>query len=339
MTAVQMPPTAATRGRLREDVIRDLAIRYGVPANPVTFTATPEAAAEAARRAGRPVAVKLVADGVVHKSKAGGVLLGLAPEEVQQAVEGLFTEQAARGVQVRGVTVEPMVEPGPEVVVGAMHDPGFGPIVMVGSGGVDVETLGDVAFALAPLDRDAAIALIDRTRIGGVLRRRFAAGHAQLVDLLVRVGGAEGMLLSEPVDQIDLNPVVVGADRIVAVDARAVVCSTDVDVAVDVPDPREVHEQLRPGIYPTSIAVLGASADPRKMGHRAVRSAVEQGFPGALYPVSRSATEILGHAAVRTVNELPKGVDRAVVALPAAAVPHALRDLAARGARTAHVYT
>ena len=75
------------------------------------------------------------------------------------------------------------------------------------------------------------------------------------------------------------------------------------------------------------------------MGHRAVRTAVEQGFPGALYPVSRSATEILGHAVVRTVSELPQEVDRAVVALPAAAVPDALRDLAARGTRTAHVYT
>ena len=248
MTAVDMPPTPATVGRLREDVIRDLAIRYGIPANPVTFAATPEAAAEAARGVGRPVAVKLVADGVVHKSTAGGVLLGLVAAEVQQAVEGLFIEQAARDVQVRGVTVEPMVEPGPEVVVGALHDPGFGPIVMVGSGGVDVETLGDVAFALAPLDRDAAIAMIDKTRIGAVLRRRFATGHAQLVDLLLRVGGADGLLLSEPVDQIDLNPVVVGADRIVAVDARAVVRSSDVDVALDLPDPADFHEQLRPGI-------------------------------------------------------------------------------------------
>ncbi len=339
MTTAEVPASAAADDRLREDVIRDLVIRYGVPANPVTFAGTPEAAAEAARESGRPVAVKLVADGVVHKSEAGGVLLGVAPEEVEQAVRRLFADQAASGVHVRGVTVEPMVEPGPEVVVGALHDPGFGPVVMVGSGGVDVETLGDVAFALAPLDQDAALALIDRTRIGAVLRRRFAAGHAQLAELLVRVAGVGGLLLSEPVDQIDLNPIVVGPDRIVAVDARAVVRSADATGGVELPDPQALHEQLRPAIYPTSIAVLGASGDPSKMGHRAVRSAVEQGFSGALYPVSRSATEILGHPAVRTVDELPQGVDRAVVALPATAVPDALRELAARGARTAHVYT
>jgi acyl-CoA synthetase (NDP forming) len=338
VTAVDLPTTVAGE-RLREDVVRDLAIRYGVPANPVTFADRPETAAAAAHGAGRPVAIKLVADGVVHKSKAGGVLLGVTPGEVAASVERLFAEQRSRGVEARGVTVEPMIEPGPEVVVGALHDPSFGPIVMVGTGGVDVETLGDVAFAQAPLDLDSATALIDRTKIGAVLRRRFPAGHAQLADLLVRVAGENGMLLSEPVDQIDLNPIVVGTDRIVAVDARAVVRAPNVEVHVELPDPAVLHEQLRPAIYPTSIAVLGASADPTKMGHRAVRTAIEQGFAGPLLPVSRSATEILGRPAVRTVAKLPENIDRAVVALPAAAVPNALRELAARGTRTAHVYT
>jgi acyl-CoA synthetase (NDP forming) len=335
MSVVELTPGE----RLREDVIRELVIRYGIPANPVTFVTTPAAAAEAALAVGRPVAVKLVAEGVVHKSKAGGVLLGVAPHDVATAVEQLFADQQARGVEVRGVTIEPMIEPGPEVVVGALHDAGFGPIVMVGSGGVDVEALGDVAFVQAPIDHQGAIRLIDRTKIGAVLRRRFPQGRAQLADLLVQVGGPDGMLLSEAVDQVDLNPVVVGPDRIVAVDARAVVRSENVVVHVALPDPAAVYAQLRPAIYPRSLAVLGASADPTKMGHRAVRSAVEQGFQGPVHPVSRSATEILGHAAVRSVAELPEGIDRAVVALPAAAVPDALHELAARGTKTAHVYT
>ncbi|MER5392609.1 acetate--CoA ligase family protein [Saccharopolyspora sp. NPDC002686] len=337
MTATELPTDVDLR--LREDTIRDLAIRHGIPANPVTFAETPEAAAAVAMSTGRPVAVKLVADGVVHKSKAGGVLLDVAPDRVAAAVETLFAEQRARGVEVRGVTVEPMVEPGLEVVVGALHDPGFGPIVMVGAGGVDVEALGDVAFAQAPITAGGALRLIDRTKIGTILRRRFPAQHAQLADLLVRVAGADGLLLSEPVDQIDLNPIVVGTDSIVAVDARAVARADDVAVDLDLPDPAESYEQLRPAIYPESIAVLGASADPTKMGHRAVRTAVDQGFSGSLHPVSRSATEILGHPAVSAIGELPENIDRAVVALPAAAVPQALRDLADRGTKTAHVLT
>ncbi|WP_406152126.1 acetate--CoA ligase family protein [Streptomyces sp. NBC_01012] len=332
-----LPPTSDRR--LREDVVRDLAIRYGIPANPVVFADTPVAAGEIAERLGKPLAIKLVADGVVHKSKAGGVLLDIAPDAAEAAVKQLFTVQRARGFTPRGVTVEPMVDAGPEVVVGALHDPGFGPVVMVGSGGVDVEALGDVAFAQAPLDRDGALRLIGRTRIGSVLRRRFPAGHEQLADLLVRVGGAHGLLLSEPVDQIDLNPVVVGPTSIVAVDARAVARPDGVDVRAPLPDPATLYRQLKPAVYPTSMAVVGASAHPEKMGHRAVRTAVDQGFTGALHPVSRSADTILGHAAVSSIAELPEGVDRAVVALPAAAVPQALTDLAGRGVKTAHVLT
>ncbi|WP_037344953.1 acetate--CoA ligase family protein [Sciscionella sediminilitoris] len=323
--------------RLREDAIRELAIRYGIPANPVEFAATAREAGEIANRIAGPSAIKLIADSVVHKSKAGGVLLNVPPAEAEPAVRRLFEAQRAKAVAVRGVTVEPMIEPGPEVVVGALHEPGFGPVVMAGSGGVDVETLGDVAFALAPLDAGSATALLDRTRIGAVLRNRFPRGFEQLVQLLLRVGGPDGLLLSEPVDQIDLNPVVIGKERITAVDARAV--ARDRPGARELPDPATAYEQLRPAVYPECLAVLGASADPAKMGNRAVRTAIEHGFRGPVYPVSRSAKEVHGRTAFASIAELPRGIDRAVLALPAALVPDALRELAAIGTRTAHVYT
>ncbi|MEU1301272.1 acetate--CoA ligase family protein [Streptomyces shenzhenensis] len=337
MTAVELP--SAPGQRLREDVIRSLAIQYGIPANPVSFADSPEAAATIAAGLGKPLAIKLVADDVVHKSKAGGVLLNVAPGDAETAVRQLLEEQQARGVHPRGVTLEPMIEPGPEVVVGVLHDPGFGPIVMAGAGGVDVEILGDVAFAQAPIDRAGALRLIDRTRIGAVLRRRFPTAHAQLADLLVRIGGNDGLLLSERVDQIDLNPIVVGPDAIVAVDARAVTRADDIAVHTALPDPDTLYEQLRPAVYPTSMAVIGASAHPDKMGHRAVRTALDQGFTGPLYPVSRSSRDILGLPAYSSIADLPENIDRAVVALPAAAVAQTLKELAERGVKTAHVLT
>ena len=340
MTATSTPqhpvrPDEPGDGRLREDVVREIAARHGVPVNPVEFAADPPAAARAAERAGGPVAIKLVADDVVHKSKAGGVLLQVQPDRVHHAVTDLLARQRARGVQVSGVTVDP----GTEAVVGALHDPGHGPVVMVGSGGVDVEALGDVAFALAPLGRTEATRLLDRTRLGTILRRRDAAAHRALVDLLVCVGGTDGMLLTEPIDQIDLNPVVIGSSGVVAVDARAMHRPDGEGVLGTLPDPETVYEQLRPAIYPASITVLGASADPRKLGNRALRQAIDFGFAGPLYPVSRSSEEILGHPTVADAEELPRGIDRAVLALPSAAVPGALRTLATRGTRTAHVLT
>jgi len=152
------------------------------------------------------------------------------------------------------------------------------------------------------------------------------------------VGGPNGMLMCEPITEIDLNPVIVSPDKVVAVDARATALDTPATGA-PLPDPAACYAALRPAIYPESVAVLGASTDPRKMGNRAVRSLVEFGFTGSLHPVSRTSTEILGVPTVASLDELPMGIDRAVVALPAAAVPDALDALARRGTRTAHVLT
>lgn len=324
--------------RLREDAVRDLAISYGVPANAVTFAATAEDAGRLARELGRPVAVKLVADDVVHKSKAGGVLLDIAPDDVAARTEAMLNTQRGNGVHPRGVTVEAMVEPGIEAVVGGLRAPGFGPVVMFGHGGVDIETLDDVVFALAPIDANDARAMVANTRLGRVIEKRFPDRVADVVDALVAVGGAAGLLLSEQITEVDFNPVVVSAQRVVAVDARATALDTAQEAPI-APDPDTAYATLRPAIYPRSVAILGASADVRKMGYRAVRSLVDFGFSGEILPVNAKNAALCDIPTVASVDDLPADIDRAVIALPAAAVSATLKALASRGIRTAHVYT
>lgn len=325
--------------RLREDTVRELAIGYGVPANAVTFAATPDEAHRVAAELGRPVAIKLVADEVVHKSKAGGVLLGVAPEEVSTRTQAMLDAQRRNEVNPRGVTVEAMVEPGIEAVIGGLQAPGFGPVVMFGHGGVDIETLDDVVFALAPIEPTDARTMLEQTRVGRIVSKRFPDRAADLVNALLAVGGADGMLLSEPITEVDFNPVVVSADRVVAVDARATAVDGSADREHSLPDSAAAYATLRPAIYPQSVAVIGASADERKMGYRAVRTLIDFGFSGTILPVSSKNAKICGVPTVADIAELPADIDRAVVAVPAAAVPATLRSLAERGTRTAHVYT
>ncbi|MBU8819663.1 acetate--CoA ligase family protein [Mycolicibacterium goodii] len=325
--------------RLREDAVRDLAISYGVPANAVTFAATAAEAERVARDLGRPVAIKLVADDVIHKSKAGGVLLGVAPEAVADRTRELLDTQRGNGIHARGVTVEAMVDAGIEAVVGGLRAPGFGPVVMFGHGGVDIETLDDVVFALAPINADDARAMVSSTRLGRVIEKRFPDRLGEVIDALVAVGGPAGMLLNEQITEVDFNPVVITSDRVVAVDARATALEAAADTALRLPDPARAFEALRPAIYPRSVAIIGASADERKMGYRAVRSLVDFGFSGRILPVSAKNAELCGVPTVAAIDDLPEDVDRAVIALPAAAVPDTLHALADRGTRTAHVYT
>ena len=324
--------------RIREDIVRDIVLSYGGAANVVRFAEDASQAASIAADIGRPLAIKLVADDVVHKSKSGGVVLAVPPADAATVTDELLARHRANGSAVRGVTIEAMVDPGVEVVVGGLHTPGFGPVVMFGHGGVDIEELDDIAFALVPLEECQARALVTRTRVGRALAKRMPERVDDLISTILAVGGRDGMLQREDMTEIDLNPIVVSPERVVAVDARA----SELDgprTERKIPDPRVCFEQLRPAIYPESIAVVGASTDPSKMGYRVVSSLVDMGYKGAITPISRKSAEVCGLPAVSSILDLPHGIDRAVVAVPATAVPGTLVDLAARGVRSAHVYT
>ncbi|MEP7299937.1 MAG: acetate--CoA ligase family protein [Caldimonas sp.] len=173
-----------------------------------------------------PFALKVVAAGVVHKSDVGGVRLGLCTaEEIEGVIAGLRASLLEKGIEPAGWLIEEMVAGGVEVVVGGILDPEFGPMVMVGLGGVFVEVLKDVAFRICPITALDAVEMVEELRGGPLLRG--ARGHRPvsidaLVDVMLRLGGEVGLLLAcgDRVAEIDINPMIVTPDRACAVDAR-----------------------------------------------------------------------------------------------------------------------
>lgn len=125
------------------------ALGLGIPA--MRLAATPEVAGEAARQLGGLVALKAQAPGLVHKSDVGGVRLGLDPSAVQAAAMAMQEALAQRGLPEASFLVQAMAPPGVDVLVGAVRDPQFGPVVSFGLGGIHTEILHDVAFRLAPV--------------------------------------------------------------------------------------------------------------------------------------------------------------------------------------------
>ncbi len=141
-------------GWLPPDRVRALLTAYGIPLPAEGMAADAEQAVALAERIGYPVALKVVSPDLPHKSEAGGVRLNLG--DAQAVREGFAqmvaaVRQAHPDARIEGALVQQMAPPGQEVIVGVVRDPLFGPLVMFGSGGVEVEALGDVAFALAPL--------------------------------------------------------------------------------------------------------------------------------------------------------------------------------------------
>ncbi|MEO8305577.1 MAG: acetate--CoA ligase family protein [Betaproteobacteria bacterium] len=175
-----------------------------------------------------PLAAKLVSRDVVHKSEVGGVRLGLRDRpSLERSIDDL-TELARRlRIPFDGILVEEMAPEGVELVVGGTIDVRFGPILMLGIGGIFVEIFGDCVFAVCPITRTDAAEMIGALRGVAILRGARGRKHVDeslIVDALVKIGGKTGLLvaLQREISEIDINPLIVSDDAAWACDARIV---------------------------------------------------------------------------------------------------------------------
>jgi acyl-CoA synthetase (NDP forming) len=211
---------------LSAEEIRALLRAAGLPQVPEEVCVTAGAAAQQAKRLGFPVAVKLASTTLTHKTDVGGVMLGLqSEEEVRRAFAEFGRRLDEKGLreQMEGVTVQPMVTDGVEVIVGMSQDPSFGPVLMFGLGGVFVEVLRDVAFRVCPLtDRDARELIRDVRgfRLLEGWRGTPPSDTLALEQVILRL--SQLVQAIPQIQELDLNPinVMAGGRGCVIIDAR-----------------------------------------------------------------------------------------------------------------------
>ena len=218
------PPAKLPSGLLTEPEVKRLVAAYGVPVTREREAATPAAAAAAATAIGFPVVLKAVSRSIIHKSDAGGVRLNLGDAA---AVETAAATMAARigPERLDGFVVAEMIRGEAEVIIGVRRDPQFGPIVLVGLGGIAVEIIGDVAMAPAPVTAARAREMIDRLKLAPLLkgaRGKPVLDIGAVADAIVRLSWLAADLGPRLVD-LEINPILVRADGegAVAVDGRA----------------------------------------------------------------------------------------------------------------------
>lgn len=229
-----VPLAAPTRGAqtfLVEPDARALLAEHGVPLVPATFCRSAAEVGDAVRRHGAPVALKAVSPHLAHKTDAGGVRLGVTGPEAAAAFEDMVKAVRAhlvgRGVapEVTGVLVAPM-QPPPlaELLVGVRRDASFGPVLVLGAGGVGVELFNDVAIRLLPLSVEDVFSGLDELSIAPILRgHRGRSGVDREAVARLALGVAACVAAHPEIDDIEINPVFAYADRAVAVDVRAFV--------------------------------------------------------------------------------------------------------------------
>ncbi|GIH98797.1 acetate--CoA ligase family protein [Planobispora takensis] len=205
--------------------------------------------AAAARDLAPPLVLKAYGPGLVHKSEAGAVRLALGgAAEAGEAAAGMLRALLARGVTPAGFLVEEQAAPGVELIVGVVDDPGFGPVLLTGLGGVWTEAMRDTALRLCPITEADAREMLASLRGAPLLhgyRGRPAVDVRALVELLVTVGGAGGLWERLDLGEFELNPVIAAEKGVIAVDARYLPADSPPTVptlgsASDTPDSRPV---------------------------------------------------------------------------------------------------
>ncbi|MHA7683752.1 acetate--CoA ligase family protein [Cupriavidus sp. PET2-C1] len=303
---------------------------YGIPVPGEGVAKSPTGAVELADKMGYPVVLKIVSPDILHKTEAGGVLVGL--KSAADVENGYLTiiENAKKydaKANIVGVQVQQMIAGGQEVIIGAVTDPSFGKLVAFGLGGVLVEVLKDITFRMAPASQEDALSMLDGIAAAEVLKGVRGADPANREALASMIQRVSELVSDFPeISELDLNPVFASKDGAIAADVRIVV-----DFAPQPeryrPSQEDIVRQMNRIMRPDSVAVIGASNEDGKIGNSVMKNLINGGYQGKIYPIHPKGGEIMGRTAYKSVLDVPGEVDVAVFAIPAKLVAGALEEV------------
>ena len=227
-TARSIIQQALQQGRfeLLEPEARELAKAFGITTSEYRVVTSLGDAVQAAAAIGFPVVLKIVSPNIIHKTDAGGVKVGINDNKGVNAAYMEIINNVQKNcpdAKIRGVIVSEMALPAPEVIIGGLRDPQFGPAVMFGMGGVFVEIFKDISFRISPLEEYEALEMIGEVKGSAILkgfRNSKALDVSSLAQTILKVSEMMTSLLE--IKEIDLNPILVYPKGVTAVDVRVI---------------------------------------------------------------------------------------------------------------------
>ncbi|MDP3564794.1 MAG: acetate--CoA ligase family protein [Methanoregula sp.] len=292
--------------------------QIGVPIPRYALATTITEAIAASEKTGFPLVLKIVSPQIVHKSDAGGVITGIRNTEV---LLGAFDKILSNvksydpSATIEGIMVEQQLDKGLEIIIGGRIDPAFGKVITIGMGGTLVELIKDVSIRVLPVSPTDVNAMLHELN-GYRLIRGFRNEPPRDKEALVTLIGNIGRFFMDSTDivEFDINPVFLYEHGVCAVDARFY--TEDTPLLVKTQPVRALSRDL---LNIKSIALIGASSEPNKVGYAVLRNLLS--FPGTLYPVNPKHTVILGRTTYPSITSIPGPVDVAVIVVPARVVP------------------
>jgi acetyl coenzyme A synthetase (ADP forming)-like protein len=306
---------------------KQLCDAYGIAVPKEGVAASAQEAAKLAEGMGFPVVMKIVSPDILHKTEAGGVIVGVkSASEAASAYDTILANarKYKAGAKIDGVQVQQMLQGGQEVIIGAVTDPSFGKLVAFGLGGVLVEVLKDITFRLAPADSNDALSMLDGIAAAEILKGVRGADPVNREALVTLIQNVSQLVSDFPeIVEMDLNPVFATKNSAVAADVR-IVFDWNPAPARYRPGQDEIVRQMNRIMKPETVAVIGASAEDGKIGNSVMKNLINGGYQGKIYPIHPKADEIIGRKAYKSVKDVPGDIDVAVFAIPAKFVAQAL---------------
>ena len=328
---------AEGRTALSAPEAKQVADAYGIPTPGEGLATSADEARTVSANIGYPVVLKIVSPDILHKTDAGGVVVGVADDDAAAAAYDEILVNARKynpQASITGVQVQKMLPSGSdvqEVIIGSVTDDTFGKTVAFGLGGVLVEVLKDVTFRLAPTSPDEARSMVDGIAASEVLN---GVRGAQAVDKAA-IAGIITKLSDLVTDfpefaEVDLNPVLADPNGATAVDVRIIV-----DQEAGKRPERFSHDEILTAMKrimkPKALAVIGASNEEGKIGNSVMKNLLNGGYQGTIYPINPKADEVVGKKAYKSIKDVPAEVDVAVFAVPAKFVAGALEECGEKG--------
>src|SRR5919199_404893 len=318
---------------ITEELAKQVLSEYGVMVPKYSLVKSAEEAEIEAEKVGFPLVAKIVSPEILHKTDVRGVKVGL---KNQADVKDTFNDMYGRlskQYNVKGVLLEKMAAAGGvELIVGLQNDPQFGPVIMSGIGGIYTEVFKDVSFRVLPITNEDALSMIDDLKGNKILkgfRGMPPVNLNMLAEALVNIGKF-GTEMAPYYESIDFNPLIFYENEYVVVDAKILLREKpDLEVISKAQPESEYLDQF---FNAKSVALIGASPEPGKVGNSVLESLAKHEYRGKVYPVNaKGYQEIMGLKAYKSLDEVPDKIDVVVVTVDLKFVPELLTSAAKKG--------
>ena len=318
---------------ITEEVAKSILKKYKISVPGFSLVNSSQQAAKDAKKLGFPLVMKVVSPQILHKTDVGGVKVGI--DNVAD-VKKIFNDMHGRlskkkDVDVKGILLEKMVPKGVELIVGIQNEPQFGPVIMVGLGGVLTEIFKDVAFRMLPITTADAKSMLNELK-GFQILKGFRGSKPvdlnMLAKALVQIGKI-GVDNADYINSINFNPIVVYPKSYKVVDAKIILNKEIKKNSISKAKPNT--EYMEKFFTPKSVALVGASAKPGKIGNSVLDALGKHGFNGKVYPINPKEESILGIKCYPSLDVIHAKVDLVVVCVNLSVTAPIMKTCAKKG--------